>query len=349
MKHGKIKPDYRGLVISLLISFIIISGGIYLIETITFVMVLNRLFIPLIRLMAFITIGLVLGQYLELSGLTKNLSTLARPLFRFGRLGNRCGSAFTTAFVSGVAANSMLLEFYQDGKISKKQVYLTNFVNHLPAYFLHLPTTFFIVLPLTGKAGLIYFSITLLATLLRVFMFLIYGHIFLAQPQEYHLHVSRMEESTKEKKKIWQSIRKKLPGRITKVFIWILPIYIFIYVINAAGLFKFLNSALSNFIVTKIVPAESLSVVILSFVAEFTSGFAAAGALLASGVITVKQTVIALLTGNIIAFPIRAIRHQLPRYIGIFSPKMGTGMLLMGQFFRISSIIFIGVGYYLLF
>jgi len=94
---------------------------------------------------------------------------------------------------------------------------------------------------------------------------------------------------------------------------------------------------------------ESLSVVILSFVAEFTSGFAAAGALLDSGVITIKQTVIALLTGNIVAFPIRAIRHQLPRYIGIFSPKMGTGMLLMGQFFRVTSIIFVGVCYYLLF
>lgn len=349
MKQRRIKPDYRGVAISLVISFIILLCGIYLVESLTFVTVFKRLFIPLVRLLAFITLGLALGQYLELSGLTKKLSILARPLFRFGKLGDRCGSAFTTAFVSGVAANGMLLEFYQDEKISKKQVYLTNFVNQLPAYFLHLPTTFFIVLPLTGSAGLIYFCITLLATLLRVFLFLLYGHLFLAQPEEYCLHSPKIEESAKEKRAVWQSIRKKLPGRITKVFIWIFPIYIFIYVVNAAGLFKFLNSAFSGFIVTRVVPVESLSVVILSFVAEFTSGFAAAGALLDSGVITVKQTVIALLTGNIVAFPIRAIRHQLPRYIGIFSPKMGTGMLLMGQFFRISSIIFVGVCYYFLF
>jgi hypothetical protein len=91
---------------------------------------------------------------------------------------------------------------------------------------------------------------------------------------------------------------------------------------------------------------ESLSVVILSFAAEFTSGFAAAGALLDAGVLTVKQTVLALLVGNVLAFPIRALRHQLPRYMGIFSPKMGTQLLLMGQGLRVTSIIMMGVLYY---
>ena len=86
--------------------------------------------------------------------------------------------------------------------------------------------------------------------------------------------------------------------------------------------------------------------VILSFAAEFTSGFAAAGALLDAGVLTTKQTVLALLLGNITAFPIRALRHQLPRYMGIFSPKMGLQLLLSGQCFRILSIIVVGVIYY---
>jgi len=55
---------------------------------------------------------------------------------------------------------------------------------------------------------------------------------------------------------------------------------------------------------------------------------------------------VALLIGNILAFPVRALRHQLPRYIGIFSPKMGTQILLMGQGFRVTSIIVVGVIYY---
>lgn len=349
MNHRKIKPDIRGLAVSLIISGAILLSGIHFVEALTFIKVIHHICIPLTRLLVFITLGLLFGQYLELSGLTTKLSILARPLFKFGRLGDRCGSAFTTAFVSGVAANGMLLEFYQNNKISKKQVFLTNYVDHLPAYFIHLPTTFFIVIPLTGTAGIIYFAITFIATLLRVFLFLLYGHLVLPLPQEYQLDLSQKKEVPAKKQEIWANIKKKLPTRLIKVITWLLPIYILIYVINAAGGFKFLNSAFSGFITTSIVPAESLSVVILSFVAEFTSGFAAAGALMASGVITVKQTVIALLAGNVVAFPIRAIRHQLPRYIGIFSPGMGTSMLMMGQFFRITSIILVGVCYYLLF
>jgi hypothetical protein len=86
--------------------------------------------------------------------------------------------------------------------------------------------------------------------------------------------------------------------------------------------------------------------VILSFTAEFTSGFAAAGALLDAGILTIKQTAVALLIGNIIAFPIRALRHQLPHYIGIYSPKMGIQLLAMGQGLRIVSLFIVGTVYY---
>jgi hypothetical protein len=119
-----------------------------------------------------------------------------------------------------------------------------------------------------------------------------------------------------------------------------------VFVLNAMGLFKLLRDSLSGFVVTTFMPMESLSVIILSFAAEFTSGFAAAGALLQAGVLTVKQTVVALLIGNILAFPMRALRHQLPRYIGIFSPKMGAQILFLGQGFRVLSIIFLGLIYY---
>ncbi|WP_245809534.1 hypothetical protein [Desulfamplus magnetovallimortis] len=118
--------------------------------------------------------------------------------------------------------------------------------------------------------------------------------------------------------------------------------------LNLNGFFRYLNDALSSHITLSIMPVESLSVVMLSFAAEFTSGFAAAGALMDAGILTTKQTVIALLLGNITAFPIRALRHQLPRYMGIFSPKMGLQLLLSGQIFRVISIIAVGLFYYVI-
>ena len=144
-------------------------------------------------------------------------------------------------------------------------------------------------------------------------------------------------------------MRRKLPARLTGVAIYVVPIYVAVFMINAMGLFDTMRHWLAGFIATRFIPMEALSLVVLSFAAEFTSGFAAAGALLQAGVLSIKQTVMALLIGNIVAFPIRALRHQLPRYVGIFSPKMGTQLLLLGQGFRILSLIIVGLVYYVVF
>ena len=352
MTHNKHKPKYRLLFISGIISSGILVYGLVAIHGLDFQTVFAKLLWPLIRLLFFILLGLVAGQLLELSGWTTYVSRLAGPLFRFGNLGKQCSAAFTTAFFSGVAANAMLLDFYKEGKISKRQLYLSNFVNQMPAYFLHLPTTFFIVIPLTGIAGAIYFLITFTATLLRTILFIIFGH-FDHSLSRYTLEKKKQGEKAreyKEKKKIsfWESVKNKIPNRMLNIAVYVVPIYILVFMLNVMGFFDMLRKLVALEFVANVMPVESLSVVILSFAAEFTSGFAAAGALLDAGVITCKQTVLALLLGNVVASPIRALRHQLPRYIGIFSPKMGTSLMLMGQGFRVLSIVITGVAYYYL-
>lgn len=218
----------------------------------------------------------------------------------------------------------------------------------MPAFFLHLPTTFFIVIPLTGWAGGLYFLITFLAVLLRTVLFLLYGRLMLPSPAIEDPGAAENTPASKKKtlNDIWNRVKSRLPRRIAKITVYVVPIYTLVFVLNSMGLFVWLREALAGYVVTSFMPMESLSVIILSFAAEFTSGFAAAGALLEAGVLTIKQTVVALLIGNILAFPVRALRHQLPRYIGIFSPKMGTQLLLMGQGFRVISIIVVGLIYY---
>jgi hypothetical protein len=298
--------------------------------------------------MFFILLGLIAGQVIEATGWTKALSVVARPFFRFGKLGDRCSAAFTSAFISGIAANAILLDFYKDNKITKKQLFLTNFVNHLPNYFLHLPTTFFIVWPLTGIAGVIYLLITFTAVLFRTMLFLICGRLTIKE-EEIKETVKNPENSRTPEKSIVKNIRAKLPARFMNITMFVLPVYIAVFVITQAGIFKMANKFLIEFIPITFIPVEAFSVVVLSFFTEFTSGFAAAGAMLDSGLLTVKQTVMALLIGNIMAFPLRALRHQLPRYIGIFSPKLGTEILLIGQISRVLSLILFGSIFYLLF
>jgi hypothetical protein len=344
----KINADNKPLFASLVVSLVIIAGALVLIEGLNTTLIASRLLWPLTRLMLFITLGLFIGQFIEASGWIRTMAVLARPLFRFGHLGDHCSAAFTAAFFSGVTANAMLLDFFIDGHITRRQLFLSNFINQLPAFFLHLPTTFFIVIPLTGWAGALYFLITFLAVVLRTILFLVFGRLVLP-PREKEAEIAPDRAPTEKKNvmgNIWRRIKSRLPRRIARIAVYVVPIYSLVFILNAMGLFTLLREALAGYVVTSFMPMESLSVIILSFAAEFTSGFAAAGALLEAGILTVKQTVLALLIGNILAFPVRALRHQLPRYIGIFSPKMGSQLLLLGQGFRVSSIILVGIIYY---
>ncbi|HSL61100.1 MAG TPA: nucleoside recognition protein [Desulfotignum sp.] len=313
-------------------------------------LLVDRLIFPLVRLTGLIALGLAVGQIIEAFGWTRQVAVLARPFFRFSRMGNRCSAAFTTAFFSGTAANAMLAEFYDQGKITRIQLFLSNYINQFPAYFLHLPTTVFIVLPLTGVAGGLYFLLTFLAVLLRTVLFLLFGHFYLKTPpdtaSEYDQSGKMPGSEKKSVQDIFRIVLHRLPVRVANIFTWVLPIYTLVFVLHKNGVFDFLNTALSRSVALNLMPVESLSVVLLSFAAEFTSGFAAAGALMHAGALTVKQTVLALLAGNVLAFPIRALRHQLPRYLGIFSPKMGLQLLLSGQAFRVISIVIVGTIYY---
>ena len=345
-KRGK--PKYKAFAISIALSVIILGLGVQLVEGMNLHILLTRLGYPLLRLMLFILIGLVAGQVIETLGWTRSLSVVARPFFRFGNLGERCSAAFSTAFISGVTANAMLHDFYTEKKITKKQLFLSNFVNQFPAYFLHLPTTFFIVLPLTGNAGFIYYVLTFLATLLRTFLFLLYGR-FTIREKDSTATDMKSEQQKINRGRLVQTLWEILPARVIKVAVFVLPIYIAVFMVNSLGFFKLANEFIARHVAITIIPIESLSVVILSFAAEFTSGFAAAGALMDAGLITVKQTVLALVIGNILAFPVRALRHQLPRYMGIFSPKMGAEILLLGQTFRVLSLMIVGAVYYAMF
>ncbi len=329
-------------------SVLMLVAGMLLIDTVDGTHLYRRLVIPLGRLLLFIVVGLALGQMIEAWGWTGRLGALAGPLFRFARLGSRCSAAFVTAFMSGAAANAMLYDYWRESKINKRQLFLTNLANQLPAYFLHLPTTVFIVLPLTGRAGVLYFLITFIAAVIRFTLVLGYGRVRpSAMPDTVAAGPDDPPPARRPSQGIGQVLKRKLPRRLGSIATFVVPIYIAVFLFQSAGMFDVLRQWIAQWVTTVFIPIEALSLVVLSFAAEFTSGFAAAGALMNAGVITIKQTVLALLIGNVVAFPIRALRHQLPRLMGIFAPKMGLQLLFLGQGIRIASLVLVGWVYYM--
>jgi hypothetical protein len=75
---------------------------------------------------------------------------------------------------------------------------------------------------------------------------------------------------------------------------------------------------------------------------------AAAGSLLDAGSISNRDLVLALLVGNVLSSPMRAIRHQFPYYAGIFSPRLALELIFYSQTFRAMAMIIVGAGYYFL-
>ena len=339
----------RPLWLALALSAAMLAIAAACLEDINAGVMFHRLLIPLGRLLAVIAMGLAVGQVIESAGWTDKLGLLGAPLFRFARLGPHCSAAFSTAFVSGTAANAMLYDFWKEEKISRYQLSMTNLANQLPAYFLHLPTTVFIVLPLTGRAGALYFLLTFLAAILRLAVVLLWGHWRPAVSEAPADGEKASGRTPANRTAAWFAVKRKLPGRLVAVATYVVPVYIAVFLVSSAGLFEWTQQRLAHWTAVHFVPIEALSLVVVSFAAEFTSGFAAAGALLREGVVTTQQAVLALLIGNVVAFPIRALRHQIPRLMGIFAPKLGLQILLLGQGSRVLSLMLVGMGYYMFF
>jgi hypothetical protein len=191
--------------------------------------------------------------------------------------------------------------------------------------------------------------LTFIAAVFRLVLVIFWGRWRLASADDQAAYADSALRPQKKTGPALTVIKQKLPPRLMNVAAYVVPIYIAVFLLNSAGLFEWTRQWFARWVTASFVPVEALSLVVLSFAVEFTSGFAAAGALMQQGVLNIKQAVLALLVGNVVAFPIRALRHQLPRLMGIFTPKLGLQILLLGQGFRIVSLVFVGTIFYMIF
>lgn len=310
----------------------------------------NGLFWPLIRLTFFISVGLFVGNLIESLHWTRYAAKLADPLARRARLKDVSAASFSMAFFSGVTANTMLAEAHDKGEISDRELILSNLFNSLPTYFLHLPTIFFIAAPFIGNAALVYVGLTALAAILRTVAITMSGR-FLLPPLPEGCLPCKLDEMEKKRSKAsalemtWKRFKKRLP-KVVKITA---PIYTLFFVLKQFGLFAWLQDMMAGQVgMFSFLPPEALGIVAFHMAAEFTAGLAAAGALIADAGLTATQVVLALLLGNVLSSPMRAFRHQFPYYAGIFKPRMAMRLIVHNQVLRAVSIAVVGAAYALI-
>lgn len=306
----------------------------------------HGLAVPLTRLLLSVSVGLFVGTLIEALNWTRAVAKIAQPLVRLGRLKDVAGASFSLAFFSGAAANAMLAEAHDKGEMSRREIMLANLFNSLPTYFLHLPTLFFIAAPFIGTAAVLYVSLTVLAAFLRTAGIVLLGRIILP-PLPEGCVACRLKDTPKwdwraALDKTWKRFRRRLP----RMVYYTIPIYVAFFFLKRWGVFDAMEAYMGEHIAfLSWLPPQAMGIIAFHMAAETTAGYAAAGALVQTGGLTVKELVLALLVGNILSSPVRAIRHQFPYYAGIFKPGLALNLIISNQSLRAASIALVTLGY----
>ena len=302
---------------------------------------------PLCRLILFLSMGLFVAYLIESLQWTRALSKVARPLARMARLKDVAGASFALAFFSTMAANAMLAEHYDRGEISRRELLLSSLFNSLPVYFLHLPNLLFVAVPLLGPPALVYVGLTMLAASCRTATIVLLGRMLLPpSAQDSGPGRAPVESPGPTLQSALSRCLHRFRRRIKRLLGYTIPIYVLMYLAHQQGVFAALEQWLSHrAALLNFLPPQAMSIIVFQMAAEFTAGLAAAGAILDSGGLGARDAVLALLVGNILSTPVRAFRHQLPSYAGIFRFRMALGILSCNQTLRAASLIIVGVAY----
>ena len=302
---------------------------------------------PMLRLVFFIAAGLMLGNIIEALNWTHGVARIAAPLVRMGHLRDISGASFSMAFFSTITANTMLAGSYEKGEISRRELVFANLFNSTPAFFLHLPSMFFMAVPFIGDAALTYVGLVLAAAILRTLGTVVAGRIMLPPLPEGCITCRLEEERSNSWKdalrKSWRRFRQRLPH----ILYITMPVYVLMYVMNKTGGFDSLQAMMEGKVgVLNFLNPAGISVVLMHLAAEFAAALAAAGQLLHAGTLTARDVVMTLLVGNILSSPMRAFRHQFPSYAGIFKPRLALFLIAFNQVLRAASIALMAALYY---
>lgn len=316
-------------------------------STDTLILLWDRLFWPLVRLLCSLSLGLLIANFIEALNWTRKVAMLARPLAKMGNMSDVAGASFSMAVFSGVSANTLLAEAFDQQKISRKELILANLFNSLPTNFVHMPTMFFITFPLIKGAAIVYVGLTLSAALFRTATIVILSRLLLPRPVATGGYSQEKPTAGIDWRGAAEKSWKRFKKRIRKIALITIPIYIVIFFMNRIGFFKELEQAVAAYMA--FIPwlsPQSMGIITLQMATELTGGVAAAGALLQEGVMTHREVILALMVGNVLSSPLRAVRHQFPYYAGIFKPAIALELIVCSQAFRMFSLIVIGVLYY---
>ena len=143
--------------------------------------------------------------------------------------------------------------------------------------------------------------------------------------------------------KAWRRFLRRLP----RLVLFTVPVYILMYLLQRYGAFAAAEAWLGRHLDwLPMIKPQALGIILLHLAAELGAALGAAGSALQAGGLSPEDIVMALMVGNILSTPMRAIRHQLPAYAGFFRPELALRLILANQGLRALSMALMAALYY---
>jgi hypothetical protein len=301
------------------------------------------------KLMTFLELGLVIifgifiGQILEELGIIRFLGFITWPISKLGRLPHTTSPAFIFALQSGAIANSMLVTQRDNSLLTKRELYTSIFVVSSISLFAHLPT--FIVplgMAFGWKAATFYFSVRFSAIIVQVVTILFVSRVFFYKkddiPELIPIPVKMTSAKTDEKKtgedeSFFKRVWKKSKKSISRLLMYLLPTFLLTALLEKSGFFDWLGTAMANIPLISWLPAQAAAVIAAQAI-NLYNGAIMAASFVDSGSISIRESILILLTGTLITAPIRTLKHSLGSYVAILGARPGMIMAIATQLTR---------------
>lgn len=311
-----------------------------------------------IELALVICLGVILGQMIEVAGLVRYIAIVAWPLLRLGGLPRAAGAPFVMAFQSGAVANTMLVAAWDEGLLSKRQLYTSVLVVSCLSLFAHLPT---FIIPLAAAFGVtaaaVFFSVRFSAILTQIIVMLLVSNLLIRRftCDVFPVPIKQMDESLPagvaaqntrviaatcaniDNKggssgfcmKVWRRSRRTL----TRLLLFVIPTFFIMSALEWWHVFDNLEVWLAGFSWSWL-PPQAAAIIAAQLVSLY-NGAIVAGSFVDSGAIQTQQAIVILLFGSVLTAPARTLKHALPTYVAVLGLRPGTLLAISAQVLRI--------------
>jgi hypothetical protein len=237
--------------------------------------------------------------------------------------------SFVTAFFSNNAAGSMIAAAHAEGKISRKEMFVSAITNSSSAKLNHMLKPTIIIIPLLGLTAVIYLLLQFFLELIQILVVFYFGR---------SKNSSSADCGVREEKKIpsWKETFKtsfKATGKIIlRVILITIPIYILVAYMTDKGVFYRLEKNIPSGV--RGVLSPELIAIMGAKLGGLVSSATVAAKMLKDGTVANMQILIALMAANLFTIPFSAFRRNLPTAIGIFPKYDGILIVSMAQGLR---------------